>query len=295
MTTESPVGSSHGRENTKRRSRTESAKAGDGAVMAEPFFEPTARWIYNLLMGGVDGNDQHRSWFNMRLKRAKRWWIALWVGSLDIAVVNAMIHYRHWQTRLWKEKSPISNKDFRLLVVQGIMEKYGGVDEFDRLREAKRATQRERQSRGSSHRSVTSASSSVSSTSSQWSGFDYSSPPPIMDSLDDVPERHYLEKTSATRNAGSKDDPRLVPAAHTCVVCASRRPLQDISKKEQVRDYKAAQQKIITSWVCSHPRCKSDSILTYVHVECNAEHERMCARIRAGSRQGKRKVGAEYE
>ena len=118
LSTEVEGGDSLGRGIQQRNTKA----SGAAEVHCSPYWEPLVRRLYNMLMGGVDGNDQLRSYYNMRLKRVKRWWVPLFIADLDILCVNAFITYNEWERDAFgvAEKKRLTNKQFRIAVVKAI-------------------------------------------------------------------------------------------------------------------------------------------------------------------------------
>ena len=118
LSTECPMGHELGDMITKRNTKA----SGASQVHTDPYFEPLVRNVYNMCMGGVDGNDQLRSFFDIRLRRMKKWPMHIFVGTLSILLVNSFIHYNDWQAS--NKKAPCTTHMFRRDLIGQIIQRH---------------------------------------------------------------------------------------------------------------------------------------------------------------------------
>ena len=84
---------------------------------AEEIARPHIVHVYNQYMGGVDRADQLVSYQSVALKTVK-WWKKLFFHIINLALVNA---YKLYQ-EVYPEKRATGQKDFRVAVVQSLIE-----------------------------------------------------------------------------------------------------------------------------------------------------------------------------
>lgn len=253
LSTEVPCGGTHGRFAVRRNPRS-SATAN---VHSEPFWEPFVRYIYNKLMGGVDGNDQLRSFNHMRLRRIKRWPLHVFIGTLDIAVVNALICFWDWQ-KSWgvSESKRITGKDFRLNLVRQIITKYCEPVVFpleDLMKDIDtiRGNTTNTPSQPSNHTPILSPSTDFNFTFHN-----------VVEDTDKIKNGKHCAETLRKG---------------VCVECVDKLP----SRKDDTKAYRQAMKSFLTSYYCTHPACAEPrkhstkkNFKPYLHPQCIETHTR---------------------
>ena len=286
-----------GRDTRKRN--TKSSKSAN--VHTDPFFEPLVRRVYNTFMGGVDGHDQLRSYFHIRLKRMKRWWVPVWMADVDMAVVNALICYWGWQ-KMRGEKKRITHEEFRYQIVESIIEQYCQDAPDMQLRDVYEASDGIRRMASRAAASPASAPASADKPSAISRVFNSQSPPapaasPVSNPLPPVPlaggERHYavqLEEVSSSARRTTdtvKHGERSIKKIAMCSVCKDDplKPPVTIKKSatETVRnpDYGKWARARSGSYVCKV--CWGSGTKVPVCLGCILKHE---DKVNADSRAG---------
>ena len=256
LSTEIPCGSTEGQFAIRRNPRSLAAN-----IHSDPFWEPTVRHIYNKLMGGVDGNDQLRSFNHMRLRRMRRWPLHVFIGTLDVAVVNAMICFWDWQTDWGIPKSNlVTGKDFSLNIVKQIVATYSDSTPFP-LGDLLAKVDSHRRKRGSSNNHE-------------------QSPPPAHTTttvINTVSMRnfslHNVLKTTERVSNGKKCAETIKRGS--CVECVHKLP------PRSDKAYKQISREISTTYYCTNPVCATPgprkhvlkkNYKPYLHPQCIEAH-----------------------
>ena len=281
--TECPVGPDVGDQTRKRRTKTEKKKQGGDSVETDWFWEPLVRWLYNVLMGGVDNHDQSIAYHNPALRRLRRWWVPVFIRDIGSATANAHIHYRDWQKK-WGVPL-ISAKDFRNEVIEEIIARHGdGVeDHFE-----KECATVDKCRMSHCHRRSTTGPRSQSGTPEPARASSAASP----SSQDEQDQRltefirnnqhRVREAPKVTRMLKGK--PGTKTKDGSCVECVRTtfKPKRYVGRNgagkintntdsPAWRNYRA---KCRTTWVCTHISCAGNNDKpTYLHPQCVADHE----------------------
>ena len=234
-------------------------------------------------MGGVDQFDQLRSFGNIRLKRIKRWWVPIFVASLDMCIVNSFLHWQDFEQHQFKTPNDkrLTQKEFRLALVREIRSKYctgAPTPEQFPLGDALRHCDDAR--RGSKltllqklQRAAAAGCKLVVGTFSAAQGTD---------------TRHHVDlATEKERNGSRKDNdsgnmvPNFTIKKRECEVCKAERRMSgesvpaikptDTTPTKRNPAYTRATGSIKTPHVCQHPSCKSRP--RHVHPHCVLKHE----------------------
>ena len=91
---------------------------GPDEIQVEDKKKPAMIRKYNQFMGGVDRGDQFSS-FYMHENRLVKWWMRIFIGLLDAALMNSYILYSYHHSQSHK----MSQLEFREYIINGYFSK----------------------------------------------------------------------------------------------------------------------------------------------------------------------------
>ena len=280
LSTEAGVGHAVGEDVTKRNKK--SAKAP--TLYMDHFHEPFVRKLHNWLMGGVDQFDQLRAFGNIRLKRTKRWWVPIFIASVDMCIVNSFLHWQDFEQHQFGTPTNrrLTQKEFRLAIVREIRLKHctgapapGQFPLGDVLRHCDDARRGSKLSLWEKlHRAGAAGFKLVAGAFGAARSDD---------------TRHWVDVTTEKERNGTRKDKfgnlvaRFATVSRECQVCKAERRLSgeavpavkptNTTPNKRNPAYTRAAGTIKTPYVCQNPVCAGNSGPTHIHPRCVLRHE----------------------